>query len=191
VRLRVAGTGTLENSDVDLRHAGRLLSTDPIFGFIVSQDARPAKSVANPCIEPVLCISVLIHMERPRFTLNPHSGTPIYRQLMDQVRWMVASSQLRPGDELPSVRELAVAHAVNAMTVSKAYSLLEAEGVLSRQRGKPMTVSTELAQRESKAARIERLDALIAPLKTAAWQLQLETDDVVAAVRAALEKKNV
>ena len=124
------------------------------------------------------------------FRLNPQSGTPIYRQLMDQVRWMVASNQLKPGDELPSVRDLALEHAVNAMTISKAYSLLEAEGVLARQRGKPMTVAAELGRRESKTARLQRLGELITPLATAADQLQLGTEDVLAAVRAALEKRN-
>ena len=122
------------------------------------------------------------------FTLNPQSGTPIYRQLMDQVRWMVASNQLKPGDALPSVRELAIEHAVNAMTISKAYSLLEAEGVLERQRGKPMTVAPERGRKESKSARLERLKELIAPLTTAAHQLQLDTEDVLAAIREALEK---
>jgi GntR family transcriptional regulator len=125
------------------------------------------------------------------FTLNPQSGTPIYRQLMDQIRWMTASNQLRPGDELPSVRELAVQHAVNPMTISKAYTLLEAEGVLTRQRGKPMTVSAELGRKESKTRRLQRLEALIEPLTMAAIQLQLETDDVLDAVREALEKAHV
>jgi GntR family transcriptional regulator len=125
------------------------------------------------------------------FWLNPQSGTPIYRQLMDQIRWMVASTQLKPGDELPSVRELAVLHAVNAMTISKAYSLLEAEGILTRQRGKLMTVSAETGRKEPKAARLDRLSDLIAPLATAVQQLQLDTDDVLAAVREALEKKDV
>jgi DNA-binding transcriptional regulator YhcF (GntR family) len=126
-----------------------------------------------------------------KFILNPQSGVPIYRQLMDQVRWMVASNQLKPGDELPSVRELAVLHAVNAMTISKAYSLLEAEGVLARQRGKPMTVAASSGPKESKAARLARLGELVEPLVTAADQLQLETDDVLAAVRKAMEKNNV
>ena len=121
------------------------------------------------------------------FTLNPHSGTPIYRQIIEQVRWMTASEQLRPGDELPSVRELAHAHAVNAMTISKAYSLLEAEGILTRQRGKPMTVSSELGRKETKPARLRRLAELIDPLVIAAAQLQLDKDDVLAAVNAALE----
>src|SRR5690606_276793 len=77
------------------------------------------------------------------FILNPQSGIPIYRQLAEQIRRMVAGGQLQAGDELPSVRELAVAHAVNPMTISKAYSLLEVEGVLVRQRGKPMQVAEQ------------------------------------------------
>jgi GntR family transcriptional regulator len=124
------------------------------------------------------------------FTLNPGSGIPIYRQIIEQVRWMRASEQLRPGDELPSVRELALEHAVNPMTVSKAYSLLEAEGLLTRQRGKPMTVSADHGRRESRAARLARLDELIAPLVMAAAQLQLDKEDVLAAVTAAMEKKH-
>ena len=92
---------------------------------------------------------------------------------------------------LREIHELAVQLAVNAMTISKAYSLLEAEGVLTRQRGKPMTVAAHLGRQESRRARLERLGELITPLVTAADQLQLETDDVLAAVREALEKKNV
>ncbi len=124
------------------------------------------------------------------FSLNPQSGTPIYRQIIEQVRWMVASDQLKPGDELPSVRDVAVRHAVNAMTISKAYSLLEAEGILLRQRGRPMTVSPAFGGRESKAARLARLQKLIDPIVTAAEQLQLNTSDVVAAVRKAMEKRD-
>jgi GntR family transcriptional regulator len=110
---------------------------------------------------------------------------------MAQIRWQVASKQLKPGEELPSVRDMAVRYAVNATTISKAYMLLEAEGVLTRQRGKPMTVSVELGRKESRSARVERLNELIAPLVVAADQLQLTTEDVLAAVREALEKKNV
>jgi DNA-binding transcriptional regulator YhcF (GntR family) len=68
------------------------------------------------------------------FVLKPHSGVPLYRQLYEQVRRLVASGQLTPGTELPSIRELAVTHAVNPMTVSKVYARLESEGVLERNR---------------------------------------------------------
>src|SRR5690606_32574162 len=91
------------------------------------------------------CIIVLIHIgtsaHARMFILNPQSGVPIYRQIQEQVRRMVASGQLQPGATLPSVRELATRHAVNPMTISKAYTLLEAEGLLERNRGKPMTVA--------------------------------------------------
>jgi len=118
------------------------------------------------------------------FTLNPNSGIPIYRQLIEQVRRMVSSNQLRPGDTLPSVRELAVAHAVNPMTISKAYSLLEAEGLLERQRGKAMTVAAHLAHKE----RLERLQPAVDQLVMAARQLELGPDDIMKVIRQTLEK---
>ena len=65
------------------------------------------------------------------FVLQPVSGVPIYRQLVEQIRRLIAGGQLAPGTELPSVREVAQSHAVNPMTISKAYALLEAEGLLA------------------------------------------------------------
>lgn len=124
------------------------------------------------------------------FTLNPASGIPIYRQLMEQVRRMVASNQLKPGDALPSVRELALIHAVNPMTISKAYSMLEAEGLLERQRGKAMTIAEQHHARESKTARLQHLQPAIDQLVMAARQLELGTDEVVKAVRQSMEKND-
>jgi GntR family transcriptional regulator len=121
------------------------------------------------------------------FTLNPNSGIPIYRQLIEQVQRMISSNQLRPGDALPSVRELAVTHTVNPMTISKAYSLLEAEGLLERQRGKAMTVAAHLAHKESKAARLERLQPAVEQLVMAARQLELGPDDIIKIIRHTLE----
>ena len=76
----------------------------------------------------------------PAFDLNPSSGVPIYRQIVDQVLAMMAGGLLRPGDRLPSVRQVARDADVNPMTVSKAYSRLEADGVLRRIRGQCMEV---------------------------------------------------
>jgi GntR family transcriptional regulator len=75
------------------------------------------------------------------FSVIPGSPEPIYRQLMAQVRRCIAGGQLRAGDELPSVRDLAQSLAVNPMTVSKAFGLLEAEGLLARRRGLAMVVA--------------------------------------------------
>ena len=121
------------------------------------------------------------------FTLNPNNGTPIYRQLMEQVRRMVSSGQLQPGSELPSVRELALSHAVNPMTISKAYSLLEAEGLLERQRGKAMTIATQHGSKDSKTTRLQHLQPVLDQLAIAARQLQLTPDDVLKAVKATME----
>jgi GntR family transcriptional regulator len=112
------------------------------------------------------------------FVLNPNSGIPIYRQVLEQVRRQVASGQLKPGDELPSVREVAVAHAVNPMTISKAYSLLQAEGLLEHNRGKPMTVASQSRAQSPLTQRLEQIEPLIAQVALAAKQLQLSQAEV-------------
>ena len=117
------------------------------------------------------------------FILNPQSGTPIYRQLIDQVRRMVASGQLAAGAALPSVRELAIEHAVNPMTISKAYSLLESEGVLERQRGKPMTVAAQDRVQVPRTQRLQQLEAQIDHLVLSARQLELTQEDLAKAIR--------
>lgn len=122
------------------------------------------------------------------FILNPHSGVPIYRQLLDQVRRMVAGGQLTPGAELPSVRDLAVRHAVNPMTVSKAYALLEAEGLLERHRGKPMTVASRPRAQSLPAKRLQQLEPHLDQLVLAAHQLELPLGEVVKALRSKWEK---
>lgn len=124
------------------------------------------------------------------FILNPQSGVPIYRQLLEQVKRMVASGQLQPGSELPSVRELALTHAVNPMTISKAYSLLEAEGVLERNRGKPMTVASQSRAQTPVAKRLQQLDPLVDQLVLAARQLQLSEAELMKAVRRKWEESD-
>jgi len=122
------------------------------------------------------------------FILNPHTGIPIYRQLIDQIRRLIASGQLQPGAELPSIRELALRHAINPMTVSKVYSLLEAEGVLERRRGRPMTVANAPRGRLSTASRLHDLEPQLDGLTLAAKQLELDVEDVIAALRTNWEK---
>ena len=112
------------------------------------------------------------------FILNPQSGVPIYRQLIEQIRQLIAGNQLNANDELPSVRELALRHAVSPMTISKAYSLAEAEGLLIRQRGKPMLVAEQANKKESKADRLSRMQLLVNQTVTAAKQLDLSQQDI-------------
>jgi GntR family transcriptional regulator len=122
------------------------------------------------------------------FTLNAHSGVPIYRQLLDQVRRLVASGQLSAGTELPSIRDLALRHAVNPMTVSKAYAMLENEGLLQRHRGKPMTVASRSRDQSMPAKRLQQLQPHLEQLLLAAHQLELSEAEVVKALRNNWEK---
>lgn len=101
------------------------------------------------------------------FSIQPGATEPIYRQLIELVKRRVAAGQLRAGDEMPSVRELAQALAVNPMTISKAYSLLEAEGVLERRRGLGMSVAE--AHREARQVD-DRIDLLRPTLERAAQE---------------------
>jgi GntR family transcriptional regulator len=97
-------------------------------------------------------------MDTPiQFQINTGSAEPIYRQLMDQLRRRVAAGQWVAGQELPSVRDLALQLAVNPMTISKAYSLLETEGLLERRRGLPMVIATGHARPATARDRIEQL----------------------------------
>lgn len=112
------------------------------------------------------------------FRLQPQSGVPLYRQLVEQIRRLIAGGQLPPGTELPSVRELAQAHAVNPMTISKAYALLEAEGWLERNRGKPMTVAARNGAAQPLEQRLEQLEPQVKTLVLAARQLELDRGSV-------------
>ncbi len=124
------------------------------------------------------------------FTLNPASGVPIYRQLVEQVRRLVAGGQLPPGAELPSVRELALAHAVNPMTISKAYSQLESEGLLQRNRGRPMTVTAGRKPQASLTQRTRQLLPQAEQLVLSARQLELDRRDLQAMIERIWESSS-
>ena len=82
------------------------------------------------------------------FAVKLNSGTPIYRQVFDEVVRQIDRGQIQEGDLLPSVRQLAHELGVNPMTVSKAWSLLEAESVVERKRGVGMVVIRKPVDRE-------------------------------------------
>lgn len=124
------------------------------------------------------------------FRINPSAGTPIYRQLIDQVQRMLLAGELSAGDELPSVRRLAARLEVNPMTVSKAYSLLESEGWLRRLRGRGMIVAPRHGEPESEAARLDLLAPAIAELAAQALELRLSADRVVGLLKRHMEGKN-
>jgi GntR family transcriptional regulator len=94
------------------------------------------------------------------FKLDGRSGVPIYRQIQDMIRVGIASAQLKPGEQLPTVRGLAVALAVNPNTVIRAYTELEREGVLTTEQGTGTFVSATAPDTISPEDRFKKLESL-------------------------------
>lgn len=123
----------------------------------------------------------------PLFVVHASSGVPIYRQLVDQVEALVAGGGLRPGDVVPSVRQVAATLGINPMTVSKAWSRLEADGVLTRDRGRGMVVALRRAA-VPLADRREEVQPLVDRAVTHALHLGLTPVQLVALVRKSLKE---
>jgi GntR family transcriptional regulator len=88
------------------------------------------------------------------------SGVPVYRQIIDQILGGIAAGSLKPGDQLPTVRQLAVDLAINPNTVVRAYRELEIRGVLSTQQGVGTFVTTVPVQSDD-ADRQRQLDQIV------------------------------
>src|SRR5579871_3424190 len=84
-----------------------------------------------------------------QFALDLHSGMPVYRQLIDQVRSGVASGSLVAGDQLPTVRQLAVDLAINPNTVMRAYRELELGGLLETHQGTGTFITQKKLEKDS------------------------------------------
>jgi GntR family transcriptional regulator len=84
---------------------------------------------------------------RFRLQLDLHTGVPVYRQVIDQVRGAIAGGQLTPGDQLPTVRQLAVDLAINPNTVVRAYRELELGGLLETHQGTGTFISAQKIRR--------------------------------------------
>src|SRR5579863_3128073 len=84
-----------------------------------------------------------------RFALDLHTGVPVYRQLIDQVRAGIASGTLTAGDQLPTVRQLAVDLEINPNTVMRAYRELELGGMLETHQGTGTFISDKKVERKS------------------------------------------
>ncbi len=116
-------------------------------------------------------------------TINVTDGVPIYRQIVNQVKYLVASWLLQPGEELPPIRTLALQLKVTPNTIVKAYGELENAGVVQKRRGSGTFVSEgrpqQVALRERRRVIEQRIDALL----TEAHQLNFTADDILRLVR--------
>ncbi|HTT05130.1 MAG TPA: GntR family transcriptional regulator [Steroidobacteraceae bacterium] len=112
-------------------------------------------------------------MDADDLSIRPSAPEPIYRQIMQQLRRLIVSHQVGAGEPLPSVREVAARHAINPMTVSRAYGLLESEGLLERQRGRGMVVASSRRRAPTEERLMRQLDPTLAGVAREARELGL------------------
>ena len=116
-------------------------------------------------------------------TIDARDPTPIYAQVERGLRAAIATNRLRPGDQLPTVRQLAVDLQVNANTVVRVYGELERAGVIETKRGVGSFIAATPAQAHPPRERDRRVRAFVTRMLAEADVLGLTIDDVVAALR--------
>jgi GntR family transcriptional regulator len=117
-------------------------------------------------------------------SIDSRDPTPIYAQLERGLRAAIATSRLRPGDQLPTVRQLAVDLQVNANTVARVYGELERAGVIETKRGVGSFISATPAQAHPPREHERRLHAFATRVLAEADRAGFTVDDLVAALRA-------
>src|SRR5579862_4560041 len=114
--------------------------------------------------------------------ISEHDGIPIYLQIVNQVKFLVASGRLSPSEELPPIRVLAEKLTVNPNTVARAYRELEAAGIVTKKRTTGTYVSeggSRLSRAECVRLLSERVDALLAEAR----QMDIGTEEIVGLIR--------
>ncbi len=113
-----------------------------------------------------------------RIRLNQKDGAPLYLQLMNQLKYLMASGRLQPGEELPPIRVLAERLVVNPSTIARAYRELEIERLVEKRSTHGTFVSdvgSPLAEIEQRRILIDRVDALLVEAK----QFRVSTPGVI------------
>ncbi len=115
--------------------------------------------------------------KRLAFRLDLHSGVPVYRQIIDQVLGGMASGRLATGDQLPTVRQVAVDLAINPNTVVRAYRELEIRGVLETQQGTGTFIAAKEVQQDD-VERRRRLAQLVSEFVARAGSAGFTVEEV-------------
>jgi len=122
-----------------------------------------------------------------RFSVDTTSATPIYAQLIAQVKHAIASRILCPGDALPSLRELAGQLRVNPLTVARAYRELEQQGIVTTEHGRGSSISAQ-AREQSEDYRQETLTEVVDRFLVEAFRLGASPTELRALLEARLRE---
>jgi GntR family transcriptional regulator len=123
------------------------------------------------------------------FQIDFNSGMPVYRQIMDQVRYYVAAGQLKPEEQLPSIREMSRALRVNPTTIVKAYSELEHSGDINMLHGRGAFIARDAGPKSAAAVKRE-FHRLASPLAAAAIQMGLSAERAAELLREEIDRLN-
>ena len=122
-----------------------------------------------------------------QFTIDPKSVVPFYRQIIDQVQFAIAGGRLGCGDQLPTVRQLAVELKINPNTVARAYQELEIKGVVSTQMGTGTFIGDEKVE-ISEVERKRMLDQICTELLSRASAYGFTLEEVIEALSERAEE---
>jgi GntR family transcriptional regulator len=112
------------------------------------------------------------------FQLDPKAGNPFYRQIKDQIKFGIATGRLKTGEQLPTVRTLAVELKVNLNTVAKAYKELEIQNVLETQQGTGTFISSQQVQVSDKEKK-EKLQEICNEFCSIAFSYGFSVNDII------------
>ena len=121
-------------------------------------------------------------------SLNFRSGIPIYIQIMEQIKRQIAGGALHPGDQLPTVRQMATDLRVNFNTIARAYRLLDEAGIISTQHGRGTYILEETSAETSTQLRQQALEELTQRYLETAVRLGFPPLEVAGLFEASLEK---
>jgi len=111
-------------------------------------------------------------------TINLESGVPIYMQLVDRIKQMVVSGQLQPGQQLPTIRQLATDLRINYNTVGRAYLILDQEGVISTQQGRGTYIASRLGEGQVQKLRMGKLRSMFGQVIREAHALGYSREEI-------------
>jgi GntR family transcriptional regulator len=120
--------------------------------------------------------------------IDPDSHVPLYAQIVEQIKAQIAARQLTPGDQLPTIRQLATDLRINFNTVVRAYLELEREGLISTQRGRGTFVADSPEEEALAEMREEKMEFIIATALEELFNLGYARQEVEQAIRRKVEQ---